>query len=86
MTGYAAWVFYRQEKFVVDRNAYPMIGKNPARLVVFFSRMGYVITYDLELLLDCCTDIIHLENGTIAEQHPVDEKGLESYYSQFNVI
>ena len=42
VTGYAAWVFYRQENFVVDRNAYPMIGKNPARLVVFFSRMGYV--------------------------------------------
>ncbi len=44
---------------------------------MFFSRMGYVVTYDLEMLLDCCTDIIHLENGTIAEQYPVDEKGLE---------
>ena len=25
----------------------------------------YVITHDLELILDCCTDIIHLEDGSI---------------------
>ena len=45
--------------------------------------MGYVVTYDLEMLLDCCTDIIHLENGTIAEQYPVDEKGLEKIKKLF---
>ena len=28
----------------------------------------YVITHDLELILDCCTDIIHFENGSIADQ------------------
>ena len=33
--------------------------------------------HDLELILDCCTDILHLENGAVAEQYPVDEKGLE---------
>ncbi len=42
VTGYAAWVFGKQEEFVVHISDYPNIGTNPKRLVVFFSRMGYV--------------------------------------------
>ncbi len=42
ITGYAAWVFYKQENFSVHISDYPNIGKNSKRLVVFFSRMGYV--------------------------------------------
>ena len=42
VTGYAAWVFYRQEQFTVRETDYPNIGTNPKRLVVYFSRMGYV--------------------------------------------
>ena len=41
VTGYAAWVFQRQEAFRVRRYDYPNIGADPTRLVVFFSRMGY---------------------------------------------
>ena len=41
-TGYASWVFRRQENFRVDVADYPHIGIDPRRLVVFFSRMGYV--------------------------------------------
>lgn len=40
-TGYAAWVFEKQERFRVDMADYPHIGADPKRLVVFFSRMGY---------------------------------------------
>ena len=40
-TGYAAWVFEKQEAFRADIFDYPDIGTNPERLVVFFSRMGY---------------------------------------------
>lgn len=36
----------------------------------------YVITHDFELVADCCTDVIHLENGKIKEQYPIDENGL----------
>lgn len=42
LTGYAAWIFYRQERFFVRECDYPNIGTNPKRLVVYFSRMGYV--------------------------------------------
>lgn len=43
ITGYAAWVFLKQEQFAASQAAqvYPHIGTNPKRLVVYFSRMGY---------------------------------------------
>ena len=47
-TGYAAWVFYQQEQFTVREADYPNIGTNPNRLVVYFSRMGYVKRQALE--------------------------------------
>lgn len=47
-TGYAAWVFYQQEQFTVREADYPNIGTNPKRLVVYFSRMGYVKRQALE--------------------------------------
>lgn len=42
VTGYAAWIFLRQETYTVNLSDYPEIGRDPRRLVVFFSRMGYV--------------------------------------------
>ncbi|HCT16511.1 MAG TPA: hypothetical protein DIW36_03770 [Ruminococcaceae bacterium] len=48
VTGYAAWVFYTQENFTVDESKYKNIGTNKNRLVVYFSRMGYVKTKALE--------------------------------------
>ena len=47
-TGYAAYVFGKQEDFTVDENRYKNIGTNHKRLVVFFSRMGYVKKIALE--------------------------------------
>lgn len=41
-TGYAAWVFERQEVFTVNIGDYQNIGTDKSRLVVYFSRMGYV--------------------------------------------
>ena len=50
-TGYAAWVFYRQEEFAAyapQIGDFKNIGTNPKRLVVYFSRMGYVRKVALE--------------------------------------
>lgn len=41
MTGYAAFVFYKQEQFSVDVTKYKSIGQNKDELVIYFSRMGY---------------------------------------------
>ena len=43
----------------------------------------YVITHDLELILDCCTDIIHFEDGFIIDQFPMDADGLEKIRNYF---
>ena len=40
-TGYAACVFEKQERFMVDVKSYPHIGTSEKELVVYFSRMGY---------------------------------------------
>ena len=42
VTGYAALVFFKQERFVVNESDYPNVGTNGKLLVVYFSRMGYV--------------------------------------------
>ena len=42
VTGYMTWVFGKQEAFGVTILDYPNIGTDSRRLVVFFSRMGYV--------------------------------------------
>lgn len=42
VTGYAALVFFKQERFVVNESDYPNVGTNDKLLVVYFSRMGYV--------------------------------------------
>lgn len=41
-TGYAACIFAAQERFHFDASDYPNVGKDSHRLVVYFSRMGYV--------------------------------------------
>lgn len=43
----------------------------------------YIITHDLELILECCTDILHLENGSIKEQYSVDETNMERIAQYF---
>ena len=43
----------------------------------------YVITHDLELILDCCTDIVHFEEGYIVDQFQMDEAGLEKIRNYF---
>ena len=48
VTGYMTWVFCRQEAFCVDSSDYPDVGTDSSRLVVFFSRMGYVKKQALE--------------------------------------
>ena len=43
----------------------------------------YVITHDLELILDCCTDIIHFEDGSIIDQYGMHEDGLRKIREYF---
>ena len=43
----------------------------------------YVITHDLEFILDCCTDIIHFEDGSMIDQYRMDEEGFRKVREYF---
>lgn len=45
----------------------------------------YVITHDPELICECCTDIVHLEAGSIAESYPMDSVGAEKIRRFFRI-
>lgn len=62
VTGYAAWVFLRQEEFHVDINQYKNVGANPSELVVYFSRMGYVKKLAYESANQTGADIYEIQS------------------------
>lgn len=38
-------------------------------------RTVLIITHDLELILCCCTHVLHMENGGVLEFYPLDDSG-----------
>lgn len=66
-TGYAAWVFYSQESFSVDEKIYQNIGTNSKRLVVYFSRMGYVKAKAFEEANRTGADIYEIKSTELTE-------------------
>lgn len=66
-TGYAAWVFYSQESFSVDEKIYQNIGTNSNRLVVYFSRMGYVKAKAFEEANRTGADIYEIKSTELTE-------------------
>ena len=45
----------------------------------------YVITHDPELIGECCSDILRMEDGRIAESYPMDTVGLEKIRAFFRM-
>ena len=45
----------------------------------------YVITHDPELIAECCTDILRMEDGRIAESYPMDAAGMEKIRAFFRI-
>jgi energy-coupling factor transport system ATP-binding protein len=35
----------------------------------------FIITHDLELILECCTHVLHLDGGKVVGNYPLDSKG-----------
>ena len=47
------------------------------RQIQDMGKTSLVITHDYELIVSCCTYVLHLEHGEIQEQYILDEKGLQ---------
>lgn len=62
ITGYTAWVFYRQERFHVSAADYPHINTNAKELVVYFSRMGYTKRLALEQAEKTGADLYEIQS------------------------
>ena len=45
----------------------------------------YMSLHDQELICECCTDIIHLENERIKETYPMDAAGAEKIRRFFRI-
>lgn len=48
-------------------------------------KTAYLITHDPELIFACCTDILHLENGCIADCFRMDEEGAQKIRQFFRI-
>ena len=42
-----------------------------------------IVTHDLELIVQCCSHILHLENGEVKEFYPMNECGIQKVCSFF---
>ena len=54
--------------------------KEVADELITLQEMGktsLVITHDYELIVSCCTHVLHLEHGAVREQYALDAAGLQ---------
>ena len=62
--------------------------KDVAELLKALRKNGktvYVITHDPELICECCTDIIHLESGSIKGSYPMNTDGTNKIRRFFSI-
>lgn len=67
VTSFAADVFYKQENFKVDTSQYKNIGKDKSKLVVYFSRMGYVKKLAYEKADETGADIYEIKSTEMTD-------------------
>lgn len=47
------------------------------------AKLSMIITHDPELILQCCTHVLHMENGRVSGFYALDEEGVERVLSYF---
>ncbi len=40
-------------------------------------KTSLIITHDYELIVSCCTYVLHLEQGVVLEQYALDSEGIQ---------
>ena len=60
--------------------------KEVADELITIQEMGktsLIITHDYELIVSCCTHVLHLEHGMVQEQYAMDAAGLQRLQNFF---
>lgn len=70
ITGYAVYVFSKQEKFKFNETDYKNIGMDKSKLVVYFSRMGYVRKIAYEYADKVGADVYEIKSTEKTEGTP----------------
>lgn len=73
-------IFYDEPTSGLDLKHMHHVGENILKL----QKMGktqFIITHDLEFILNCCTNVIHLDDGNITNYYPI--KGNEDKLFEF---
>ncbi|TCK98724.1 energy-coupling factor transport system ATP-binding protein [Natranaerovirga hydrolytica] len=53
------------------------------QLLKKMKKTTFIITHDLELILQSCTHVLHFEEGTIIDNYPLDKKGCNKLLAFF---
>jgi len=79
-------IFYDEPTSGLDLKHMHHVGNNILKL----QKMGktqFVITHDLEFILNCCTNIIHLKDGKIIDYYPIkgnEDKLFDFFFKYMN--
>ena len=41
---------------------------------------SFIITHDFELIMECCSHILHLENGKIVDNYKINKEKLKKFF------
>lgn len=66
----------------LDLRHMKQVSKNIKKLQSL-DKTQFIITHDLEFILNCCTYIVHLEKGKVVDNYPMDEVGIDKVLSFF---
>lgn len=45
----------------------------------------YIVTHDVEMIMECCTDVIHIVDGAVRDCYPMDAHGVQKVLEYFQI-
>lgn len=79
-----------KEVLIFDEPTSGLDFKNMEQTAQLISSLGkdrtvFIVTHDPELILHCCTHVLHLENGSVVENYRLNNENLNKFRNFFNI-
>lgn len=79
-----------KEVLIFDEPTSGLDFKNMEQTAQLISSLGkdktvFIVTHDPELILRCCTHVLHLENGSVVENYRLNNENLNKFRNFFNI-